>query len=131
MNSSQSMLVPWEFGELQSEWLKQYTHFTHGIPRSHCIANIIKMIEQDALVEAFYAWINQRRVRAGKSLIAIDGKTLRGTCKGTLFEALHVVSAYDVESGVALYHQAAESKAYLLSNVRHRASRRGIVSFII
>ncbi|MDB6375133.1 ISAs1-like element ISPlu18 family transposase [Photorhabdus bodei] len=99
-----------EFGELQSEWLKQYTHFTHGIPRRHCIANIIKMIEQDALVEAFYAWINQRRVRAGKSFIAIDGKTLRGTCKGTLFEALHVVSAYDVESGVALYHQAAESK---------------------
>ncbi len=30
--------------------------------------------------------------------------------KPTLFEALHVVSAYDVESGVALYHQAAESK---------------------
>ncbi|MQL48270.1 ISAs1 family transposase [Photorhabdus khanii] len=99
-----------EFGEIQFEWLKQYTNFTHGIPRRHCIANIIKMIEQDALVEAFYAWINRRRVKAGKSLIAIDGKTMRGTCKGTLFEALHVVSAYDVESGVALYHRAAESK---------------------
>ncbi|MBC8955063.1 ISAs1 family transposase [Xenorhabdus sp. PB62.4] len=99
-----------EFGEIQIEWLKKYTRFTHGIPRRHCIANIIKMIEQDALVEAFYDWINQRRVKAGKSLIAIDGKTMRGTCKGTLFEALHVVSAYDVESGVALYHRVAESK---------------------
>ncbi|WMV72989.1 ISAs1 family transposase [Xenorhabdus griffiniae] len=99
-----------EFGELQIEWLRKYTHFTHGIPRRHCIANIIKLIDQDVLVEAFYSWINQRRVNAGKSVIAIDGKTMRGTCKGTLFEALHIVSAYDIESGVALYHRAAESK---------------------
>ncbi|AOM39338.1 transposase [Xenorhabdus hominickii] len=40
-----------EFGELQIEWLKQHIPFTHGIPRCHCIANIIKIIEQDALIE--------------------------------------------------------------------------------
>lgn len=79
-----------EFGEAQFEWLKQHTDFTHGIPRRHCIANIIKAIDREVLVEALYAWINHRRLREGKSIIAIDGKTMRGTCKGSLHEALHV-----------------------------------------
>ncbi|CDG98716.1 transposase (fragment) [Xenorhabdus bovienii str. puntauvense] len=35
---------------------------------------------------------------------------MRGTCKGSLHEALHVVSAYDVGSGIALYQRATESK---------------------
>lgn len=98
------------FGEEQVEWFKPYTSFTHGIPRRHCIANIIKAIDRKCLVEALYSWLNERRLKEGKSLIAIDGKTMRGACKGTLIEALHVVTAYDVGTGIALYQQDTESK---------------------
>lgn len=80
-----------KFSELQLDWLKQHATFTHGIPHCHRIANIIKVIGQDALVETLYAWIHHHRVREGKSVIAIDGKTQRGTCKATLTEALHSV----------------------------------------
>ncbi|WP_127960525.1 ISAs1 family transposase, partial [Serratia microhaemolytica] len=99
-----------EFGELQLGWLKQYAPFENGIPRRHCIANIIRTLDSDILVEALFLWINERRVKDGKKLIAIDGKTMRGTRKTSILQALHVVSAYDVGAGIALYQKATESK---------------------
>ncbi len=99
-----------EFGDMQLEWLRKHRHFAHGIPRRHCIANIIKALDTDALLSALLAWINSRREAKGVSHIAIDGKVMRGCWKESVHNALNVVSAYDVEEGLALYQQTASSK---------------------
>jgi predicted transposase YbfD/YdcC len=99
-----------EFGDAQLDWLRQYRDFANGMPRRHCIANIIKALDTDALIQALFGWINSRREQEGKAIIALDGKTLRRTWDEDVHKALHVVSAYDVGAGVALYQQAANSK---------------------
>lgn len=99
-----------EFGEMQLDWLRQHRDFAHGIPRRHCIANIIKAIDTETLLKALIDWINSRRKKANKPHIAIDGKVLRGSWKDNPHKALHVVSAYDVDDGIALYQQSANSK---------------------
>lgn len=105
---------------MQPEWLTQHAAFRHGIPRRHCIANIIRATDSHALVDALFAGIHERRLlKEGKSIIANDGKTLRGTGKGPLARALHVVSADDVEAGVALSPQATQSKGKAGPVARH------------
>jgi predicted transposase YbfD/YdcC len=99
-----------EFGELQIDWLRKYRAFVNGIPRRHCIANIIKALDTAQLLEALMEWINARREATGKPHIAIDGKALRSSWKGSVNQALHVVTAYDVDNGLALYQQASHSK---------------------
>lgn len=99
-----------EFGELQLKWLRQHRAFANGIPRRHCIASIIKALDTEELLKALIAWINTRREAANKPHIAIDGKVLRGSWKGSVHNALHVVSAYDVEHGLTLYQQSVNSK---------------------
>lgn len=99
-----------EFGDSQLDWLRQYRQFENGIPKRHCIANIISMLDSDALLEALFEWLNVERSRAEKSVLAIDGKTLRGTKTDGSKSFLHVVNAYDVESGLMLYQQADKSK---------------------
>ncbi|WP_462153598.1 ISAs1 family transposase [Pseudoalteromonas piscicida] len=99
-----------EFGELQLDWLRQHRPFEHGIPKRHCIANIIKALNTDALLKALLDWINSRREEAQKPHIAIDGKVLRGCWKDNVYNALNVVSAFDVDNGLALYQQAAKNK---------------------
>jgi len=50
-----------DFGEAQLDWLKKYGTYQSGIPRCHCIANIINALDTDLLVETLLSWINERR----------------------------------------------------------------------
>lgn len=99
-----------EFGELQIDWLRKHRTFANGIPRRHCIANIVKSLDTSQLLHALMEWINGRREATGKPHIAIDGKVLRSSWKGSVHQALQVVTAYDVDNGLALYQQASNSK---------------------
>ncbi|WP_188503296.1 ISAs1 family transposase, partial [Lacimicrobium alkaliphilum] len=99
-----------DFGDLQLAWLRQYRPFTKGIPRRHCIANIIKALDSQLLLQAVFGWINERREQEGKPVIAMDGKTMRGAWSGDVTKALHVISAFDVGRGIALYQECTDSK---------------------
>lgn len=98
------------FGDAQLEWLQRHRTFENGIPRRHCIANIISMLDTNVLVQALLGWINERRQSEGKSIIAIDGKTMKRAWSRNIHKALHVVSAYDVDNGLTLYQQSSDSK---------------------
>ena len=94
-----------QFGEEQLDWLQSHGAFKNGLtPRRHCIAYIIKVLNTESLVNALCAWVNERREQSGKALIALDGKTLRGT-GNSIENALHLVSAYDVSNGISLYQK--------------------------
>lgn len=99
-----------DFGDLQLAWLRQYRPFANGIPRRHCIANIIKALDSQLLLQAVLGWINERREQEGKPVIALDGKTMRGAWSEDVSKALHVVSAFDVGRGIALYQECTDSK---------------------
>ena len=99
-----------EFGEEQLDWLRLYRKFENGIPRRHCIANIIKALDSDLLLQAVFGWINDNRQSEGKTIIALDGKTMRGAWSEDAKNALHVVSAFDVGNGIALYQGSSNSK---------------------
>ena len=101
-----------QFGEEQLDWLQSHGAFKNGLtPRRHCIAYIIKALNTESLVNALCAWVNQRREQSGKALIALDGKTLRGT-GNSIESALHLVSAYDVSNGISLYQKSAATKGH-------------------
>lgn len=98
------------FGDAQLDWLRKYRTFENGIPRRHCIARIISMLDTDLLVQALLGWINERRQLDGKPVVAIDGKTMKRAWGDDIYKALHVVTAYDVENGITLYQKASDSK---------------------
>lgn len=43
-----------DFGESQIDWLRQYREFENGIPKRHCIANIISALDSDSLLDALF-----------------------------------------------------------------------------
>lgn len=108
-----------QFGDTQLDWLRQYRPFENGIPRRHCIANVIKSLDSELLLQCLMSWINLRREQAGKSVIAIDGKMMRRAWGEDIQKALHVVSAFDVENGIALYQEASSSKGHEAEVARH------------
>lgn len=98
------------YGDAKLEWLRQFRPFKSGIPTRHSIGRIIRGINAELLMESFAIWINEQRVNAGKSHIAFDGKTVRGSGHNRHVEAVHLMGAMVVESGIMLYQRTSEGK---------------------
>ena len=67
-----------DFGNDKLPWLRQFRPFASGIPTRHSIARIIKGVALKSLLHALFTWVNSQRQAVGQSIIAIDGKTVRG-----------------------------------------------------
>ena len=91
------------FGITHFEWLKHYLSLPHGIPSADTILRVLGRIDHTKFEECFRNWTQgyfRERVRPG-SVIAIDGKTVRGSATET-GKGIHLVSAWANELGLVL-----------------------------
>ena len=96
-------------------WLALHLALSNGIPSRDCIRRLLIVLKPESFQCCFQAWIadaipvdstNQGR------LVAIDGKTCRGSHdKAKGLSALHIVSAWASEEGIALGQVATEAKS--------------------
>lgn len=96
-------------------WLAQHLALPNGIPSRDCIRRLLMTLKPEAFQHCFQAWTSDTIIAdAGDPdrLVAIDGKTCRGSrdrAKG--LGALHIVSAWATEQGVALGQVATDAKS--------------------
>ena len=91
------------FGITHLEWLKQYLLLPHGIPSADTILRVLGRIDHTKFEECFRNWTQgyfRERVQPG-SVIAIDGKTVRGSATETE-KGIHLVSAWANELRLVL-----------------------------
>lgn len=106
------------YGDEKLHWLRQYRPFTHGIPRRHTIARILRSVVAESLLEALALWINDQREAQSKPVIAFDGKVLRGSYRNDRTQALQLVTAYDTERGLVLSQKPTKNKRDEISTVK-------------
>jgi len=93
------------------DWLRGFLPFAAGVPKAQTFCKVFRLINQQALSESFAAWAGSAR-RLEREIVAIDGKTLRGSKmakEGT--GALHLVSAYATQAGLVLAQRAVDGKS--------------------
>lgn len=103
----------------QKEWLARHLPLPNGIPSRDCIRRVLLAIRPEAFQRCFAAWTIQisatrtdESTEPGERLIAIDGKTCRGSHDDSRFlGALHLVSAWASEEGLALGQVATDKKS--------------------
>ena len=97
------------------EWLTQFLPLPCGVPSRDCIRRLVMALRPEAFQRCFENWIAQALPTDESNearLIAIDGKTCRrshDTAQG--LGALHIVSAWASEEGIALGQVATEEKS--------------------
>ena len=69
------------FATEKQEWLKEKlkVNFPNGIPSQFTFARVISSIEPNAFSKIFTAWIQASYPPSENQVIAIDGKSLRGS----------------------------------------------------
>jgi predicted transposase YbfD/YdcC len=100
------------FGETHQGWLKKYLGLPNGIPSADTILRVLGRIDHRKFEECFLSWTLgyfRERVSAG-SVIAIDGKTVRGS-ESDERKAIHIVSAWADEMGLVLGQVQTEEKS--------------------
>jgi len=96
-------------------WLQQFLQLSSGIPSRDCLRRLLMMLKPEAYQKCFQVWLDDgdsHNVQSGRRLVAIDGKTYRGShSKSQGLKAWHLVSAWASEAGIALGQVAADEKS--------------------
>ena len=92
-----------DFGEDHRDWLRLYGDFKNGIPSHHTIAHVMGMLSGKQLQKLFITWMRDCHTLTEGAVVAIDGKSLRGTYdKSKRDNVIHMVSAFSAENQVVL-----------------------------
>jgi predicted transposase YbfD/YdcC len=99
------------YGESHQAWLSTFLDLKHGIPHADTYRRVFANIAPDALQECFLSWLKQIVEATGAQVVALDGKTLKGSYeRGIRQSALHMVSAWASENRLMLGQVKVESK---------------------
>jgi predicted transposase YbfD/YdcC len=99
------------FGEGKQAWLKQWLTLPNGIPSHDTFKRVFENLDAAAFQQCFMGWVQAVFTRTEGQVIAIDGKTARGTCDPSGQASLHVVSAWATANNLTLAQVQVADKA--------------------
>lgn len=91
------------FGLAKQAWLETFLELPNGIPSHDTFARVFALLEPECFEACFNQWISSLDVDLKQEIIALDGKTLRGSGNRRQGQpALHMVSAWATKSRLML-----------------------------
>jgi predicted transposase YbfD/YdcC len=96
-----------DFGQRRETWLSTFLALPHGIASHDTFRRVFALLSPPAFEERFVRWVKDIARLGSGAVIAIDGKTLRGSHDGGDGQAaLVMISAYASEAGLVLAQRA-------------------------
>ena len=108
-----------DWGMENESMLRQYLRLRNGIPGHDTIRRVFEVLDTDEVEKRFADWVNHVCPAVQGRVIAIDGKSVRGSgsvVRGV--KALHLVSAYATDVGVMLAQQRCEEKSNEITAIK-------------
>lgn len=106
-------IVRW--AKAKEDWLGEVLELPNGIPSKDCVRRVLSLLKPAAFQECFQRWIGECLLgdaNGSHRTIAIDGKAMRRSHNHAAgLGALHMVSAFASEHGIALGQIATEEKS--------------------
>jgi predicted transposase YbfD/YdcC len=88
-----------QYGQAKAEWLGKFLKLEHGIPKHDVFRRVFCRLKPGAAEECFMNWVRAIKTEYQKEVIAIDGKTVKGSFNAKTGEkAIHLVSAWATEN---------------------------------
>jgi predicted transposase YbfD/YdcC len=100
------------YGQAKKSWLEMFLELPNGIPSHDTFRRVFTQIEPQAMESSFRHWVGTLTQELGSEVIAIDGKTLKGSYdRNHNLKALQLVSAWADEHRLVLGQTTVDSKS--------------------
>ena len=100
------------YGLAKQRWLHQFLPLKNGIPKHDVYRRVFIRLQPVAIEQCFMAWVSDIRGQVEQEIIAIDGKTVRGSFNSRLETSpLHMVSAWATENRLVLGQVKTQDKS--------------------
>lgn len=100
------------YGIAKQAWLGTFLDLPHGIPSHDTIERVFARLRPEPLQQVFLNWVQAVFEVSGGQLIAVDGKTLRGSYeRGGKQGMIHMVSAWATQNRLVLGQRKVHEKS--------------------
>lgn len=100
-----------EFGEEKLPWLKTFLVLPGGIPSHDTFNRVFAALDPEQLEAGFVAWVSSLAKLTAGGVVAIDGKSLRGTREAGKKSLVHMVSAWSEANNLVLGQRKVDEKS--------------------
>lgn len=112
LSGADSFAAIHEFGGDRRTWFARFLDLTNGIPSEDTFARVLSRLDPGEFEQALLGWIQAVQRLTEDRLIAIDGKTLRGSYdRRDGRAAIHMVSAWAVGNKLSLGQVVVDQKS--------------------
>src|SRR5262249_54771160 len=100
------------FGKAKIDFFRQFLDLPHGIPSHDTFGRVFARLDPAALMACVQQWLQALGEAAAGEVVAIDGKTLRGSFDAAAGQSpLHLVCAWATEARLVLGQVAVDAKS--------------------
>ncbi|MEH1993424.1 ISAs1 family transposase [Nostoc sp.] len=99
------------YGCAKYEWLKTFLELPNGIPSHDTFARVFAQINSQQFQECFLCWMKSIQKITEGEVVAIDGKTLRGSYDSSEQSAIVMVSAWATTNKLVLGQVKVDEKS--------------------
>ncbi len=100
------------YGIAKQEWLEGFLELPNGIPSHDTIERLVARLRPEQVQQCFLNWVQAVFEISGRQLIAIDGKTLRGSYERDRKRSIiHMVSAWASQNRIVLGQRKVNQKS--------------------
>lgn len=91
------------FARAKKEWLEQFFDLSHGVPSHDTFGRVLSMIASREFERCLLKWVNEQVKLSNGEVVALDGKTLRGSHnKSQGVDSIEIVSAWATSQRLTL-----------------------------
>jgi len=102
----------WAKAKSSQEWLKKYISLANGLPSLSTIKRVFALIDPEEFSSCFIDWMKGMLDLPEKDVIAVDGKTSKGSRSESKHQnALHMVSALCHSQGLVIGQTKTDDKS--------------------
>jgi len=106
-----------EYGRTKETFFRRFLELPNGVPSHDTFERVFAKLDPDAFADRFGRWMAELCESSGLLHVAVDGKSARGSARGTFSGCLHLVSAWAVENRLILGQRSVPEGGHEITTV--------------